>query len=100
MNIADQAGTILNAPIDADVPAGSELVVEIFTPDGTALGNLIFIGSNSAAETGPSYLSAPDCGINSPTTTAALGFPNMHIVMNVNGCEDNGVAQAPVAISP
>lgn len=89
-NIADQSGTIINFPINADVPAGSELVVEFFTPDGTATGNLLFIGSNSAAETGPSYLSAPDCGVNNPTTTSALGFPDMHIVMNVNGCEDNG----------
>jgi hypothetical protein len=88
VNVADQSGTILNVPINADVPAGSELVVEIFTPDGTAAGNLFFIGSNAAAETGPSYLSAADCGINTPTTTAALGFPDMHIVMNVNGCED------------
>ncbi|HEV7397904.1 MAG TPA: HYR domain-containing protein [Pyrinomonadaceae bacterium] len=89
-NIADQAGTVVNFPIAADVPAGSELVVEFFTPDGTAAGNLIFIGSNSAAETGPSYLSAADCGVPNPTTTSALGFPDMHIVMNVNGCEDNG----------
>ncbi|MCU1263813.1 MAG: hypothetical protein JWM21_131 [Acidobacteria bacterium] len=88
LNVADQSGTILNIPINADVPAGSELVVELFTPDGTAAGNLFFIGSNAAPETGPSYLSAPDCGINSPTTTTALGFPNMHIVMNVHGCED------------
>ena len=88
-SLADQAGTIVNFPIAADVPAGSELVVEFFTPDGTASGNLIFIGSNSAAETGPSYLSAADCGVPNPTTTAALGFPDMHIVMNVNGCEDN-----------
>jgi hypothetical protein len=66
--------------------AGSELVVEVFTPDGTAAGNLIFIGSNASAETGPSYLRAPDCGITTPSTTSAIGFPNMHIVMNVIGC--------------
>ncbi|MCU1266309.1 MAG: Peptidase domain protein [Acidobacteria bacterium] len=89
-NVTDQAATIINVPITADVPAGSELVVEVFTPDGTATGSLIFIGSNSAPETGPSYLSAADCGISTPTTTAALGFPDMHIVMNVHGCEDNG----------
>src|SRR5205085_2443449 len=86
VTVADQSGTILNVPITGTAPAGSQLVVEVFTPDGTATGNLIFIGSNSAAETGPSYLSAADCGINTPTTTTAIGFPDMHIVMNVNGC--------------
>jgi subtilisin-like proprotein convertase family protein len=85
--VADQSGTILNVPITGTAPAGSELVVEIFTPDGTATGNLFFIGSNSAAETGPSYLSAADCGVTTPTTTAGLGFPDMHTVLNVNGCE-------------
>jgi hypothetical protein len=85
--IADQSGTILNIPVTGSAPAGSQLVVEIFTPDGEAAGNLFFIGSNSAAETGPSYLSAADCGVTTPTTTAAIGFPDMHIVMNVNGCE-------------
>ena len=42
--------------------------MEVFTPDGQATGNLFFIGSNAAAETGPSYLSAADCGITTPTT--------------------------------
>lgn len=88
INVPDQSATILNVPITADVPAGSELVLEVFTPDGTAAGNLFFIGSNTAPETGPSYISAPDCGLDDPTTTAAIGFPNMHIVMNVHGCED------------
>jgi hypothetical protein len=86
--ILDQAGTIINVPITGTAPAGSQLVVEVFTPDGTAVGNLIFLGSNAAPETGPSYLNAADCGVPNPTTTAALGFPNMHIVMNVNGCEN------------
>jgi hypothetical protein len=88
--VLDQAGTIINVPVAGTAPAGSQLVVEVFTPDGTAAGNLIFIGSNAAPETGPSYLSAADCGVPNPTTTAALGFPNMHIVMNVNGCEVTG----------
>ena len=84
--VADQSLTIINIPVTGTAPAGSQLVVEVFTPNGEAAGNLFFIGSNAAAETGPSYLRAPDCGVNNPTTTAALGFPNMHIVMNVNGC--------------
>ncbi|MGA9770894.1 MAG: HYR domain-containing protein [Blastocatellia bacterium] len=90
VNVADQSGTILNVPITGTAPAGSQLVVEVFTPDGEAAGNLFFIGSNAAAETGPSYLLAADCGITTPTTTSAIGFPDMHIVLNVNGCEQQG----------
>lgn len=88
LNISDQSGTILNVPVNADLPSGSELVVEVFSPDGHGIGTSFFIGSNSAAETAPSYISAPDCGFPDPVTTTAFGFPNMHIVMNVNGCED------------
>jgi hypothetical protein len=84
--VSDQSSTILNIPVFGTAAAGSELVVEVFTPDGNKAGNLFFIGSNTAAETGPSYLSAADCGVPNPTPVAALGFPNMHIVMNVNGC--------------
>ena len=86
INVADQTLTVINVPITGTAAAGSELVVEVFTPDGSAAGNLFFIGSNASAETGPSYLRAADCGVTTPTTTAAIGFPNMHIVMNVNGC--------------
>ena len=85
-NIPDQVLTVVNLPIAALVPAGSELVVEVFSPDGFEAGNAFFIGSNDAGETGPSYLSAPDCGIPNPIPLADAGFPDMHIVMNVNGC--------------
>ena len=92
--VADQADTIINIPVTGSAPAGSQLVVEVFTPDGEVAGNLFFIGSNASPETGPSYLRAPACGVNNPTTTAALGFPSMHIVMNVNGC-DHAVGTGP-----
>jgi len=86
INIPDQQLTIFTVPLTATVPAGTlELVMEVTTPDGTAAGNQFFIGSNTALETGPSYLSAADCGVPDPTPTGELGFPDMHIVFNVNG---------------
>ena len=60
-------------------------MVEVFTPNGQAAGNFFFIGSNAAGQTGPSYLAAQTCGINEPATTATIGYPGMHIVMNVTG---------------
>ena len=87
IQVLDSAsGTVLSVPLVATVPAGtSELVMEVFTPNGQATGNFFFIGSNTAAETGPSYLSAADCGLATPTDTATIGFPDMNIVFNVLG---------------
>ncbi len=93
VDVTPQTATILNIPVSGEAPAGSELVVEIFTPDGQTLGNGFFIGSNGLGETGPSYISATDCAITVPTTTSAIGFPQMQIVMNVTG---NDGAPCPV----
>ena len=93
VDVTPQSSTILNIPVAGVAPAGSELVVEIFTPDGQTLGNAFFIGSNGLGETGPSYISAVDCGLTAPATTGSIGFPGMMIVMNVTG---NDGAPCPV----
>jgi len=86
LTVADQQLTVLEVPLLASVPAGtSELVMEVNSPDGRPDGNVFFIGSNPDGQTGASYLSAPTCGTTDPTNLADLGFPNMHIVFNVNG---------------
>jgi hypothetical protein len=85
--VADTTASVVNTAISATVPANSQLVVEIFSPDGTALGNTFIIGSNAETETGTSYISFPDCETPDPTPTADRGYPNMHIVMNVIGQE-------------
>ena len=75
-----QRGTDGNAAgLGVGVRDGSRL------PNGEAVGNCFFIGSNPDPETGLSYLSAVDCGISDPTPTGDIGFPDMHIVFNVNG---------------
>jgi len=81
-----QNGTVVTAPLTVMVPAGTpQLVMELFTPNGQPGGYRFFVGSNAALETGSSYFSAPACGITTPITTAILGFPNMHIVFDING---------------
>jgi len=67
------------------VPNNAVLIVELFTPSGQGSGNGFFIGSNAAAQTGTTYLSAAACGIVDPTDIAVIGFPNMHIILNVAG---------------
>jgi hypothetical protein len=83
--VSDQALTIIDVPIATTVPAGSEMVVEFFTPDGQATSTLLWVGSNNLGQTGPTYLAAAGCGIVEPTDTAVIGFPGMHLVMNVAG---------------
>ncbi len=86
-----QTGTVVTTPLVAVVPAGtSQLVMELFTPNGETAGNLFFVGSNAAAQSGPSYLSAADCGVTVPTDTSTIGFPNMHLVFNINGSCGSG----------
>ena len=85
LDVPDQAITIFPIPISGVAPAGSELVVEIFAPEGTTDGNFFFIGSNPDGQTAPSYISSDTCGIPDPLTTSDIGFPDMHIVMNVTG---------------
>jgi hypothetical protein len=96
ITVLDQTQTVLNVPLVVTVPAGiSELVMEVFTPNGIAAGNSFLIGSNAVFQTGPSYISSPDCGNPTPTDTAALGVPDMHIVFDVNGsCRTGSPAPA------
>ncbi len=67
------------------VPAGSQLVVELHSPDGTTAGNIFYPGSNSAGESAPSYISAAACSVNAPATYASIGFANVQLVMSVGG---------------
>jgi hypothetical protein len=87
LSLPDQDQTFLSVPVTGSVPPDSALVVEVASPDGTVDLFAFFIGSNADAQTAPSYLSAPSCGYAAPTDLAALGFPDMHIVMTVTGTE-------------
>ncbi len=99
-SIADQAETIVTIPVAGVAPAGSTLVVEVVTADGiNVTGDSFFIGSNPDGQTAPSYLAAADCGVSEPTDTASLGYPGMHIVMEVDGDEQSGVVFDSLCIS-
>jgi HYR domain/Secretion system C-terminal sorting domain len=86
-NIPDQTNSLFTGTLTTPVtvPANAILVLEIFTPNGQTAGNSFFLGTNSGAETGPSYISAADCGITTPVTTASIGFPNARWILNAAG---------------
>ena len=99
VTVEDQTATLLTIPVTGSAPANSQLVVEVFTPNGEAFGNLIFIGSNTAAQTAPGYLRAADCGYLFPTQTDALDDDLiMHIVMTVNGTVVSGLIANPASL--
>ncbi len=86
VSVADQSLTVLTVPLAVGIPAGTtEMVLEVFTPNGITAGNSFFIGSNNLGESGPSYLMAADCGLTAPTPTGDIGFGNMQIVLNASG---------------
>ena len=93
--VADQSGSLATFPVTGTAPAGSQLVVEIFTPNGQLNQNSFFIGSNTDPQTALSYISAADCGFTVPTPTDGI-IPGlvMHIVMLVDG-----TASGPVALA-
>lgn len=90
LDVPNQALTLLDVPIAATAPAGSVLVVEVFTPSGVDGGHSFWVGVNDDGQTGPTYLSAPECGVNEPTDVAALAIDGIdttliHLVLSVTG---------------
>jgi hypothetical protein len=86
IDIEPQSETGIEVELPATVPAGSTLVFELAIPEAEA-DELFFIGSNDLGETGPSYLRAPasGCDFIEPTEFADIGFPDVHIIMIVEG---------------
>jgi hypothetical protein len=87
IRVANQGAGLIDVPLAATVGAGSKLVVELYLPDAAGGGNLLFPGSNTAAQTGPTFLRAPTagCDLVEPTDLADIGFPDMHLVVSVTG---------------
>lgn len=87
ITVPNQGAGVIDVPLVASAPAGTQLVVEIFLPDSAGAGNLIFPGSNAETQTGPSYIRAPvsGCALTEPTDIADIGFPDMHLVVSVTG---------------
>ncbi|RIQ24367.1 S8 family serine peptidase [Jiangella rhizosphaerae] len=84
VTVEDAAETLVSVPVSARVPAGATLVLEVAAPDLLNVGAVV-PGANSAGQTGPSYISADDCGAPNPVTMESLGFPDAHLVMAVDG---------------
>jgi hypothetical protein len=79
-------GTVMQAPILADVPGSSNLIVEVFAADHTAQTNTyFFLGATTSAEQTAGYVRAPACSINSAETPVTAGQPVTPFVITVTG---------------
>jgi hypothetical protein len=83
----EMTGTFVEVNFDIAplVPEGSTIVAELLYSDGFEFGGALFVGSNGFGETGSTYLRADNCGIEQPTSTSAIGFPQVQWVMSLTG---------------
>jgi hypothetical protein len=90
--IPDMQTSLVSIPVVGTVPEDATLVVEVATPDysGQTQMAAMFIGSNDAGQSGPTYWRAAGCGFPQIIDVAdplvgGGGFPDMHLVMSVEG---------------
>jgi hypothetical protein len=67
------------------VTPADTVVVELTSPNLIPTNGAFFIGSNNMGQTGPSFIRAPGCAINALSDAATIGFPNMHLILDLNG---------------
>lgn len=81
--VPTQNNTIYTATLTTPitVPNTATIILEV----ASTVANGFFIGSNTAAETAPTYISAAGCGLANPGTVASVGFPNMHAILYMTG---------------
>lgn len=95
--VTANAGTVVNTGtlLTQVIPAGSSFVVEVFH-DGTGTTEQFYMGTNTGAQTGPSYLSSGTCGLATPIATgtgALAAFASAKWVMSVTGENNLGVTE-------
>jgi hypothetical protein len=81
---ASQIAESVDAPISADIPGDSNLVVEIRNADYNGTGKQLVLGATAATQTQAPYLRAPTCSVNVPTTTQTSN-PTAHMIITVTG---------------
>jgi hypothetical protein len=71
-------------PIEATIPAGTLLIVEVAAPDLGTAGGMFYLGATSGGEIQPGYFSSDACFKSLPQSEAALGVAG-HFVIEVVG---------------
>lgn len=77
-------GATVTASFDTVVPAGSKLLVEVDTPNGSSDFGL-YLGANNDGETAPAYALAPSCNVTTPTNINTIAMRPVHLLLTVSG---------------
>jgi len=79
-------GGTVNAPINATIAAGKQLLVEVDAPDGTNKFQF-YMGANNDGESGFGYILAPSCSLSVPTNISSVGTTPapVHLLLTVTG---------------
>lgn len=72
----------LTSPV---IISSAEMVIGLRLTNGVPANVLFYLGSNANGQSAPVYMLAPACSITTPTDIASIGFPNMHLILNVSG---------------
>lgn len=90
--VPDQEVSVFTAAINGVVPAGSDLIVEIFYEGDPEGQTALFLGSNGEGETHPTYLMSPGaegCQIDVPTPIEDIvANSTVHLVLSVTGTSE------------
>ena len=78
-------GEMVTANITADIPASSNFVVELFSPDHSAVGIELYIGASAGTEQQPGYVRAPDCSITTPEKLKTAATAAGSLILTVTG---------------
>lgn len=75
----------VDVDLEALIPAGSEVVMEIHY-DGQPINATLWIGANGFTDDAPSYIMSDDCGISEPTEVRDIGgIDNSMFIMALEG---------------
>jgi hypothetical protein len=79
--------TTVTAQINAAIPAGSNLIIEITSTARTTNGDRFLLGTTNGPFQHTNYLSASVCNINTPTVMASVctGCGDSQAIINVTG---------------
>lgn len=106
INVTNETdGTIVTIDFDYPLTVEADDIIIAQVSNNGLEGQTFYIGSNNATDHQPSYIMAQGCNLLTPTPVSSIGFPDMNIVMNLNGIGamlgvQDEVAEADLTLYP